>query len=371
MLKIFKITALFITILSTISMSAQEASLKIGDQAPPLKYSKWIKGKPVESLTGNQLYVLEFWATWCGPCRMAMPGLTKLAKEYQGKAEFIGAGVWEKVKPGLPYESSLSMVTKFVKGNTANMEYHVIADNNEQYLGNNWLKAAGINGIPATFVVKNNQIIWIGHPMLLDSMMPLFLNGKYDMKQYSASYYKQEENSAGAQIGRVVTPINDLLTKGDFKAALELTNRSIMINDATKRLLNKVKFYSLLRIDEAEAVKHAEKVMKDDPNAAGPYAMDIDGNDSLSSTTYLYGVKLVEDAIPTMKGAINPMVYDVLASLYAKAGDMEKAISNQEKAINLLKDTPDDKVNVGMAKADKLVELQETLSRYRKMSGKN
>lgn len=350
---------------------AQSAiSLRIGDQAPELKYSKWIKGTPVKALTGDQLYVLEFWATWCSPCRAAMPGLTKLAKEYKGRAEFIGAGVWEKVKQGQPYESSLPSVIKFVEGNATNMGYHVIADNNDQHLGNNWLKAAGINGIPATFVVRNNQIIWIGHPVLLDSMMPLFLNGNYNMKEYSATYYKKEENSAGAQLNRVMSPVNELLMKNDYAGALELTNRSIMINDAARKLLNKSKFFCLLRLNEADAVKHAEEIMKEDPFAAGPFAMDINANDSLTAATYLYGVKLVEQAIPVMKGKVNPMVYDVLASLYFKAGNTKEAITNQQKAIDLLQAASSEQLNIGMSKADKLAELQHTLNKYKKQQTK-
>ena len=40
-------------------------SLRVGDAAPPIKYAKWIKGNPVDKLNGENLYVLEFWATWC------------------------------------------------------------------------------------------------------------------------------------------------------------------------------------------------------------------------------------------------------------------------------------------------------------------
>ena len=35
--------------------------------------------------TGNQPLVVDFWATWCGPCRMVAPIIEELAKQYDGK----------------------------------------------------------------------------------------------------------------------------------------------------------------------------------------------------------------------------------------------------------------------------------------------
>lgn len=45
-----------------------------------------ITNENFESLkSGNQPLVVDFWATWCGPCRMVGPVISELAQEYDGR----------------------------------------------------------------------------------------------------------------------------------------------------------------------------------------------------------------------------------------------------------------------------------------------
>ena len=57
--------------LATRQASAQ--SLGVGDDAPALEVSKWAKGEKIDKLEKDRTYVVEFWATWCGPARTSIP----------------------------------------------------------------------------------------------------------------------------------------------------------------------------------------------------------------------------------------------------------------------------------------------------------
>lgn len=46
-----------------------------------------------EIISGNQPVLVDFWATWCGPCRMLGPTVEAVAKEYDGKVTVVKCNV--------------------------------------------------------------------------------------------------------------------------------------------------------------------------------------------------------------------------------------------------------------------------------------
>ncbi len=83
----------------------------------------------------GQIVVLDFWATWCGPCKMAMPGLQKLHERYKDKpVQIFGVNAWENGDPGA-----------FMR--REGYTYGLLLD------GDQVAAKYGVTGIPAFFVI--------------------------------------------------------------------------------------------------------------------------------------------------------------------------------------------------------------------------
>ena len=148
-------------------------TLKVGSQAPAFKPAKWIKGAPV-TLKKGSLYVVEFWATWCPPCRESIPHLTSLAKKYKGKATVIGVSVSE-APPQKWGAGTVSTVAKFVKEQGAKMNYTIAMDGKNADIAKAWMTKANVNYIPwACIVGKDGKIAWMGSPFEIDAPLAKF-----------------------------------------------------------------------------------------------------------------------------------------------------------------------------------------------------
>jgi thiol-disulfide isomerase/thioredoxin len=164
-----------------LALSGWAQTLNVGDPAPALPVAKWVKGQPVKQFEKGKVYVVEFWATWCGPCRQTIPHLTKLAEKYKDKVTVIGVSVWERADEEDP-NAHIQRVEKFVQEMGDKMNYVVAVDGAEGVIAKTWMEAAGQDGIPTAFVIDQQQrIVWIGHPMdKLDEVLEKVLAGNFD-----------------------------------------------------------------------------------------------------------------------------------------------------------------------------------------------
>jgi peroxiredoxin len=109
-----------------------------GDPAPNFKL-KTADGKTVElkKLAGKAV-VLNFWATWCGPCRQEIPGMVRVYEKYKSKGlEIVGISVDQR---------GWDVLKQFLAKNT--ITYPIVLGGQEEAEA-----YGGIEAIPTTFFV--------------------------------------------------------------------------------------------------------------------------------------------------------------------------------------------------------------------------
>lgn len=112
----------------------------------PLGNEEWLSEKKDIQ---NKVIVLDFWATWCGPCRAASPMLEDLQREYEGKLEILAIG---------GSNDDERAHKRYVIG--SKKAYSNLYDKNDSIY-----RPMGVKAIPHTILMSTDGIIrWQGNP---------------------------------------------------------------------------------------------------------------------------------------------------------------------------------------------------------------
>lgn len=222
---------------------------------------EWIKGTPQQDLSDGKVRVLEFWATWCGPCILAMPHLSHLAQQYP-EAAFIGVSASEN-------NDNPETVRKFVDTAKDMMAYNVAYATPKGAMSRDWLQASGSGGIPQSFVITGEgRIGWIGHPLMgLEDAVKLAVENK--LTPEAAKNIDEQWRAKRVKGQEYDLALKKALAEGRTEDALRL-NDAVLENWPYQINIASGKKYALLTaIDPKAARAFGESLLAEYGNAPG------------------------------------------------------------------------------------------------------
>lgn len=124
---------------------------RIGQKGPDVVAQEWLTGQPQ---TAGKTVILDFWATWCAPCRASIPHLNELAATFKDDVVIVGVSDETRDKLG-PFMARTTM------------DYSVASDP-----GRRMFRAFNPRGIPYCVIMSPDGVVrWQGHPMQMDAAL--------------------------------------------------------------------------------------------------------------------------------------------------------------------------------------------------------
>ncbi|MEM1227101.1 MAG: TlpA disulfide reductase family protein [Planctomycetota bacterium] len=349
LLPAFTLTAFLAASLSTNTQA--DVSLGIGSKAPALDIEHYVSDGEgyfgeVTKFEEGKVYMVEFWATWCGPCIQSMPHLVELQNQYRGEGfqvVSISDESLEEVETLLEKDYPDPDVGKTFGELTSAYTLTVDTDGS---VSEDYMLAAGRNGIPAAFLVgKTGLVEWIGHPMSADEPLAMIMSDSWDREAFKEQMRREELIQTARQ------KINQLAGTGQFDDAIKVVDMTIAeFKDATDPvtlgLIERLKNLRYnLRLDSGDLSDDVLQFFRDQ-------LASIEGK-PIEIIQFAYGMissmqqgteigPLTEDTLTALKGAaqaenvdpqIKPLAYVLMAQLHAANQAFDEAIAAQEKAV--------------------------------------
>ena len=313
-------------------MLEESGELTIGDAAPMIAIAKWVQGQPIESYSNEKVHVVEFWATWCGPCLASMPHIASLQAEYGDKVAFIGVTAEDEATvSGFMEQTSGTSDKKWSEV----LSYRIALDD-EGKTNAAFMEAAGQNGIPCAFIVgKSGQIEWIGHPIEIDDPLKQIVDGSWDSAK--AMTAARESRAVVKALNETGPKIDEAVNSGDYATAVSLVDGLIQKFPENKDL-QMIRFRCLMAGGMTEDANKTSRTLIE---AAKDNARELDQIAWMMATgTEKPGIDL-DLALGAAKRAVelteekDVSAIETMARVQFQKGNVAEAIELQKKTLAL------------------------------------
>lgn len=312
----------------------EEVTWEHGVEVTPaaLAAGEWIQGEPVTEWEPGVIYLLECWATWCGPCIVAIPHLTHLHEKFGDRGlRVIGVNVWE---------DEIDKVREFVEDQGDKMPFPVVFTGRGGEFETEWLRPAGVSGIPAALLVRDGVFLMRTHPSRLsDETVAQLLEGPEGVEAVLEDIRRQERERE--LIGQAMGAFRSAVGEGDSQGMEEAIAAISEIDPQSS-------FLDSLRLEMAFATSDwgtAESLLAESDDGRQLFMLFMSQSERMSNPETGVPVAIFEKMAAAMaavaeesESPLHPWHAVQLARVWALSGDFEAAGQTLAAALSGLED---------------------------------
>lgn len=330
--------------------TTEAKTLTIGSAAPAIDVEHWVSDgqgffKPIKQFEQGNVYVVEFWATWCGPCIQSMPHLVDLQNKYRGqKVQIISIS-------DEPLETVQEFLARETEGpNGAPTTFgaltsaYCLTTDPDGSVQTDYMEAAKQGGIPTAFIVgKDGKIEWIGHPMEMDEPLAAVVAGNWNRNEFAEVFIAQQT------LSETMNRLSQLAGSGQFAEAVKVIDGELakkLPEDIKNQLTNIKQQLKLMGglIDAEVTATIRTQLENARGNAIGvgrlavffqQLGMQVPGLLEKPEMKPLVSevVAALKAEVAGAEAEIRPMMLDTAARLEHAVGDVQQAIATLETAV--------------------------------------
>ncbi|MCA1363387.1 TlpA family protein disulfide reductase [Bradyrhizobium sp. IC3069] len=323
-------------------------ALGLDSPAPPIKVENWLRGQPLTSFQPGNVYIVEFWATWCAPCVAALSDLVQLQEKYRDSGvEVVAIAAGERAQTA---EEARSKLDAWLIEKLPNLNYRVGLDYTRE-MDKLWMDSSFSVGIPTSFVVdRDGHIAFVGSPTQLDDVLPKILTGSWRISD-EAKAADAERIAEGERTMPIFAKLTPAMKAQDWAKALSVVEEAVAVlpDDVNFRVLQADLLLNKMR-DLQAGLPVMRQLVRDAINkksamwmAAALRQLFDPANDNShlpQAERFAMGDELSEHIL-----AVNPpqrdeapkfMSYPAVAQYYYERGDKDRAIELIEVTLKSL-----------------------------------